>query len=143
MRLLTSFFTYVVVDCGHLLELATQRALEVSSSIVVVLTLSVTNIRRMQRILQAFQELGLQADTKLILNRYALEGMGLRQETEVVLKHKVFWRIPDDTPTALQALNAGEPSVLGAPQVPVTFSWNSRVRDLVNKGRSKVKLAHA
>ncbi len=163
LRLLTSLFSSVVVDCGHVWELATQRALEVSSSIVVVSTLSVTNIRRTRRILQAFQELGLQADTKLILNRYALEGVGLLQETEVVLNHKVFWRIPDDVPTALQALNTGEPSVLGAsptalaqsyeglakalgrerPNFPVTPSWNSRLWELVIKGRSKVKLAHA
>jgi pilus assembly protein CpaE len=124
LRLLQASFDYVILDCGHVLDLTTKKALELATSILVTSTLMVPVVHRTKRILELLRGSGFQANKiRLIMNRFCGAEQDVLKETEEILKQKAFWLFPNDYPSASQAVNCGKPLIDTAPKSAVAKSY--------------------
>lgn len=117
LKLLQSMFDFVVIDCGHVLDLATKKALEMASSILVITQLIVPVVHRTKRILELLHGSGFSSEKiQLVVNRYLPQEHDLLVETEQVLKHKAAWLIPNDYMAVSNAINGGKPVAAVSPK---------------------------
>lgn len=124
LKLLQANFDFVVIDCGHVLDLTTKKALELATSIYVASTLIVPVVHRTKRILELLRGSGFAPQKiRLIMNRYLSAEQDVLKETEEILKQKTFWTIPNDYPSVSQAVNSGKPIIEVAPRSPVAKSF--------------------
>ena len=129
LRLLQASFDYVILDCGHVLDLTTKKALELATLILVMSTLMVPVVHRTKRILELLRGSGFPAEKiRLVMNRFLSAEQDVLKETEEILKQKAFWLLPNDYPSASQAVNSGKPLIDVAPRSAVAQSY----RDLAS-----------
>lgn len=129
LRLLQANFDYVILDCGHVLDLTTKKALELATVILVTSTLMVPVVHRTKRILELLRGSGFPSNKiRLVMNRFLAEEQDVLKETEEILKQKAFWLFPNDYPSASQAVNGGKPLIDVAPRSAVAKSY----RDLAS-----------
>lgn len=120
LKLLQANFDYVVIDCGHVLDLTTKKALELATDIFVTSTLIVPVVHRTKRILELLRGSGFAPQKiRLIMNRYLSAEQDVLKETEEILKQKTYWTVPNDYPSVSQAVNSGKPIIDVAPRSPV------------------------
>ena len=124
IKLLQASFDYVVVDCGHVLDLTTKKALELATWINVTSTLMVPVVHRTKRILELLRGSGFpQSKLRLIMNRYLSNEKDVLMETEEILKQKAHWLFPNDYPSVSHSVNSGKPLVETAPKTSVGKSY--------------------
>ena len=124
LRMLQSNFDYVVLDCGHVLDLTTKKALELASLIMVTSTLMVPVVHRTKRILELLRGSGFpQSKLRLIMNRYLSGEKDVLVETEEILKQKAHWTVPNDYPSVSHSVNSGKPLLETAPKSSVGKSY--------------------
>jgi len=124
LKLLQVSFDYVVIDCGHVLDLTTKKALELATWIMVTSTLMVPVVHRTKRILELLRGSGFPSTKiRLVINRYVSAEQDVLTETEAILKEKTFWSIPNDYPASSQSVNSGKSIIEGAPRSPVAKSF--------------------
>jgi pilus assembly protein CpaE len=124
LKLLQASFDYVVIDCGHVLDLTTKKALELATWIMVASTLMVPVVHRTKRILELLRGSGFPSNKiRLVINRYLSAEQDVLKETEEILKQKAYWSIPNDYPSCSQSVNSGKSVLEGAPRSPVSKSF--------------------
>lgn len=124
LRLLQASFDYIVIDCGHVLDLTTKKTLELATFINVTSALMVPVVHRTKRILELLRGSGFpQSKLRLIVNRYASNESDVLVETEEILKQKAHWLFPNDYPSASQAVNSGRSLIETAPKTAVGKSY--------------------
>jgi pilus assembly protein CpaE len=129
LRLLQASFDYVILDCGHVLDLTTKKALELATLILVTSTLMVPVVHRTKRILELLRGSGFPAKKiRLVMNRFLAAEQDVLKETEDILKQEAFWLFPNDYPAVSQAVNSGKPLIEVAPRTAVAKSY----RDLAS-----------
>ena len=129
LRLLHAKFDYVILDCGHVLDLTTKKALEMATWILVTSTLMVPVVHRTKRILDLLRGSGFpHKKIRLVMNRFLSAEQDVLKETEDILKEKAFWLFPNDYPSVSQAVNSGKALINVAPRSAVAKSY----RDLAN-----------
>lgn len=145
LRLLQTSFDYVILDCGHVLDLTTKKALELATLILVTSTLMVPVVHRTKRILELLRGSGFPAEKiRLVMNRFLSAEQDVLKETEEILKQKAFWLLPNDYPSASQAVNSGKPLIDVAPRSAVAQSYRDLASSLgggASKPASKGSLA--
>ncbi len=124
LRMLQTNFDYVVLDCGHVLDLTTKKALEMATLILVTSTLMVPVVHRTKRILELLRGSGFpQTKLRLIMNRYLSGEKDVLLETEEILKQKAHWMVPNDYPSVSHSVNSGKPLIETAPKSAVGKSY--------------------
>jgi pilus assembly protein CpaE len=124
LKLLQVSFDYVIIDCGHVLDLTTKKALELATWIMVASSLMVPVVHRTKRILELLRGSGFPANKiRLVINRYLSAEEDVLKETEEILKQKAYWCIPNDYPSSSQSVNSGKSIIEGAPRSPVAKSF--------------------
>ena len=124
LKLLQASFDYVVIDCGHVLDLTTKKALELATWIMVTSSLMVPVVHRTKRILELLRGSGFSASKiRLVINRYVSAEQDVLKETEEILKQKTFWSIPNDYPSSSQSVNSGKSIIEGAPRSSIAKSF--------------------
>jgi len=124
IKLLQSMFEFVVIDCGHVLDLTTKKALELSSSIMVVSSLMVPVVHRTKRILELLRGSGVpQSKIDLLITRYLPHEKDVLTETKDILKQEANWLLPNDYASSSNAINSGKPVVMIAPRSPLTKTY--------------------
>ncbi|GJL55740.1 MAG: transcriptional regulator [Nitrospirales bacterium] len=124
IKLLQSMFEFVVIDCGHVLDLTTKKALELSSSIMVVSSLMVPAVHRTKRILELLRGSGVPQDKiDLVITRYLPHEKDVLNETNDILKQKANWLLPNDYAASSNAINSGKPVVMIAPRSSLTRTY--------------------
>ncbi|MGB0910283.1 MAG: AAA family ATPase [Nitrospirales bacterium] len=124
IKLLQAMFQYVVIDCGHVLDLTTKKALELSSNIMVVSSLMVPVVHRTKRILELLRGSGVPQDKiELAVTRYLPHEKDVLVETKEILKQEANWLLPNDYASSSNAINSGKPVVMIAPRSPLTKSY--------------------
>jgi len=124
LKLLQASFDYVVIDCGHVLDLTTKKALELATWIMVTSSLMVPVVHRTKRILELLRGSGFSASKiRLVINRYVSAEQDVLKETEDILKQKTFWIIPNDYPSSSQSVNSGKSIIEGAPRSSIAKSF--------------------
>ena len=124
LKLLQASFDYVVIDCGHVLDLTTKKALELATWIMVTSSLMVPVVHRTKRILELLRGSGFSSNKiRLVINRYVSAEQDVLKETEDILKQKTFWSIPNDYPSSSQSVNSGKSIIEAAPRSSVAKSF--------------------
>ena len=141
LGMLQANFDYVVLDCGHVLDLTTKKALEMASLILVTSTLMVPVVHRTKRILELLRGSGFpQNKLRLIMNRYLSGEKDVLAETEEILKQKAHWLVPNDYPSVSNSVNSGKPLIDTAPKTSVGKSYMEFAHsfdDQASKSREK------
>ena len=124
LKLLQATFDFVVMDCGHVLDLTTKKALELATWIMVTSTLMVPVVHRTKRILELLRGSGFPANKiRLVMNRYLSAEQEVLRETEDILKQKTYWCIPNDYPSSSQSVNSGKSVIEAAPRSTIAKSF--------------------
>jgi len=124
LKLFQSSFDYIILDCGHVLDLTTKKALEMSSLIFVTSTLMVPVVHRTKRILELLRGSGFPPNKiRLIMNRYLSMEQDVLKETEEILKQKTHWMFPNDYPSVSQSVNSGKPVIDVAARTAIAKSY--------------------
>lgn len=123
LKLLRTMFDFVVVDCGHNVDMATYAALSLSTHVLLVTGLTVPVVRRTKRLLDALRGAegsGLDPSViSLVVNRYSERDELILSEARKVFGLKAQWMLPQDFESASEALNGGQPIVSHAPRSPL------------------------
>ena len=121
LEVMRSVYDHVFVDCGHTLSPETREALDFSSMVVLVTTLSLPAIRRAKHYLQVMRDAGFDRDkVTIVVNRYQSSDAELLQHAEGLFEQKVGWLVPNDYPMASSSLNKGVPLTVHAPRAALT-----------------------
>jgi pilus assembly protein CpaE len=115
--LLQSLFDWVVVDCGHDLELASTTMLDLATTVLVVCTVRLQTMRRTRSLLEWLGQRGvIKSKVKLVVNRYRSEQAAYLKEATSILRCEPACLIPEDGAPADEALMGGIPLVAFSPQ---------------------------
>ncbi|RMH36873.1 MAG: hypothetical protein D6690_04265 [Nitrospirae bacterium] len=134
LKLLQSVYEFVVVDCGHVLDLTTKKAMEMSTCIIVVSQLLIPVVHRTKRILELLRGSGIpQEKVCLAITRYVPQDKEVLTSTEEILKHKARWVIPNDYATASAAINNGKPIHTMAPRSALAKSYRELAGAFVDR----------
>ncbi len=110
LGLLKMMFHYIVIDTEAGLNDRTRAAVDMSDTIFLTFVMSLPGIKNIQRHLHYFEKLGVRKDKmNLLVNRYLKKGDIQTEDAEKILKHKIFWAIPNEHSTAIASLNKGVP----------------------------------
>ena len=103
-------FAFTVLDCEHHLSERTLTALDAVDRILLITELTVPALRSTKRALALCGRLGY-PDEKMcvVVNRFQSGEVLSLADAGEVLKHEVFWKIPNDYKAAASAMAKGVP----------------------------------
>ena len=135
LEIIRSHFDHVVLDLRHDFDPGTIAALEASSTILYLTSLTVSALRSGSAGLAALRHLGLNLQrVKVVVMR---DGTG----EDVTLKHAqealglpVYWRTPSDYPTVVSSINSGQPVVTAAPRSKIAKNLRELAGGLYRPG---------
>ncbi|MFH0981641.1 MAG: response regulator [Planctomycetota bacterium] len=115
---------YVVVDGPNRFDLGTKAVFDLADVNLLVIQLLVPSVRNAHRMLEGLREAGYNlARTRVICNRVGRDaGTVSLEDVESALGVEVFATLPDDWTTVSNAVNMGEPLIIGAPQSKVRLA---------------------
>jgi pilus assembly protein CpaE len=117
LEIIRSRFDHVVLDLRHDVDPTTVAALETADVVLFLVGLSVSALRSGAAGLAAFRQLGLDLDrVRVVVMREDTGGDVSLKQVREVLGLPVYWRTPSDYPTALAAVNGGQPVVTASPR---------------------------
>ncbi len=139
---LRSLFDHVVVDLGIYLDDLTLRVMAQSDAVYLVAVQNMACVRNIRRFLD-YVRINPEAASKirLLLNRHLKDCDLLAEDMEKALGLDCYWKIPNDYPHTLEAINQGIPVVDFAPKSPVSRELTRLVRALGGGGRSQGALS--
>jgi len=138
LKMLRTMFDFVIIDCGHNIDMATYAALSLSTHVLLVTALTVPVVRRTKRLLDALrgeEASGLDPSViSLVVNRYLDRDELILTEARKVLGLKPQWLLPQDFEAAADALNGGQPVVSHAPRASLSKSIQKIATELFGAG---------
>ncbi len=138
LKMLRTMFDFVVIDCGHNIDMATYAALSVATHVLLVTALTVPVVRRTKRMLDSLRgEEGSGLDPSiinLVVNRYNERDELILTEARKVLGIKPQWLLPQDFEAAADALNGGQPVVSHAPRAALSRGIQKIAAELFGPG---------
>ncbi len=122
--LLKATFTHVVLDLSKGYTALDLVALEMANDILLITQLDLPCLRNVVRLMMSFGAMeGMAEKVKIIVNRVGLEsGQITLKKAEETIGKEVFWQIPNDYRTMIEARNNGVPLIESAPKAAVTQS---------------------
>ena len=122
--LLKATFTHLVLDLSKGYSPIDLVALEMASQILLVTQLDLPCLRNVVRLMLSFGAMeGIGDKVKIVVNRAGLEsGHITLKKAEESIGKEVFWQLPNDYRTMIDARNNGVPLVEQAPKAGVTLS---------------------
>jgi pilus assembly protein CpaE len=107
-------------------------ALEMANDILLVTQLDLPCLRNVVRLMMSFGNMeGLADKVKIVVNRVGLEsGQITLKKAEETIGKEVFWQLPNDYHTMIEARNNGIPLVDSAPKAAITHAVISLARTL-------------
>jgi pilus assembly protein CpaE len=130
---LKSSFSYVICDLSHSFNEVALEVFDNSTSILVVTLLNLPAIRSAHRCLEIFRDLKYLQDenrVRLVVNRYLPNRDIDVAQLEETLHYPVYWKIPNDYPTVIDAVNSGMPIEEVGADTEVAQSYRTMAADL-------------
>ena len=123
--LLKATFTHLVLDLSKGYTAIDLVALEMANEILLVTQLDLPCLRNVVRLVMSFGNMeGLADKVKIIVNRVGLEsGQITLKKAEETIGKEVFWQLPNDYRTMIDARNNGVPLIDSAPKAAITQSF--------------------
>jgi len=129
-------FNYTVIDVGRSFNQVTMAALNLSETVFLVSLLDSVVLRNAKAILDLFLNLDYKDKIKIIINRYQKKCDVSLEETQKILKHKVFWLIPSDNTSMTSSINYSKP-IVSYPNGKVTQSLKELALTIQGKEAKK------
>jgi pilus assembly protein CpaE len=122
--LLKATFTHLVLDLSKGYSPLDMVALEMANHILLVTQLDLPCLRNVVRLLMSFNEMeGISEKVKIVINRAGLENGHISvKKAEETIGKEVFWQIPNEYRTMIEARNNGVPLIEQSPKAAVTQS---------------------
>ncbi|EFL50241.1 conserved hypothetical protein [Solidesulfovibrio fructosivorans JJ]] len=132
LELMRQVFDTVVIDLGMYLDEITLKVMDISDAIVLVCVQNLPCLANVRRFLENIRqaEAGLEDKLKIVVNRHLRDSDLVVEDMEKALSLPVFWRVPNDYPTTLTAINQGKTLLETAPKAPVTRALAELARAL-------------
>ena len=117
-------FTHVVLDLSKSYTAIDLMAMEMANTVLLVTQLDLPCLRNVVRLMTSFGEMNDLADkVKIVVNRVGLEnGQITLKKAEETIGREIFWQIPNDYSTMINARNNGVPLIEQAPRAAVTHA---------------------
>jgi pilus assembly protein CpaE len=122
--LLKATFTHLVFDLSKSYSPIDLIALEMANHILLVTQLDLPCLRNVVRLMSSFSEMnGLDKKVKILVNRVGLDtGHITLKKAQETIGREIFWQVPNDYRTMVDARNNGIPLIEQAPRASVTQS---------------------
>ncbi len=110
INVLRNVFSYIIIDTTASFDSKTITALDNSDLVLLISIINLPSVRNCQRCFDLFKRLGYTKDKiKIIVNRY-MENEEIKvEDVEDVLGHPVYFKIPNNYFTIINAINKGLP----------------------------------
>ncbi len=136
--LLKATFTYLLLDLSKGYTPIDHVALEMADTILLVTQLDLPCLRNVVRLMMSFNEMENMAQkVKVVVNRVGLESgqISLKKAEETIGK-EIFWQLPNDYRSMVEARNNGVPLIEQAPRAAVTQAIGALAEALSGNERS-------
>jgi len=122
--LLKATFTHLLLDLSKGYTPIDHVALEMADTILLVTQLDLPCLRNVVRLMMSFNEMENMAEkVKVVVNRVGLEsGQITLKKAEETIGKEIFWQLPNDYRSMVEARNNGVPLLEQAPRAAVTQS---------------------
>jgi pilus assembly protein CpaE len=122
--LMKATFTHLVLDLSKGYTALDLVALEMADQILLVTQLDLPCLRNVVRLMMSFGNMNeLAAKVKIIVNRVGLDsGQITLKKAEETIGKDIYWQLPNDYRTMIDARNNGVPLIESAPKAAVTQS---------------------
>ena len=129
-KMLKKVFPYIIVDMSSNIDPNSLKILDKSDWILFTSIINIPAIRNAQRCLNLFRSRNYPANkVKFIINRY-MENDDIKiEDIETTLGEKVFWKIPNNYFSIMEAINKGIP----VNEVNSNSNIANNFRDLASK----------
>ena len=130
--LLKATFTHLVLDLSKGYTAIDLIALEMANDILLTTQLDLPCLRNVVRLIMSFGNMeGMAEKVKIVVNRVGLEsGQITLKKAEETIGKKIYWQLPNDYRTMIEARNNGVPLIENAPKAAVTQSLIALARAL-------------
>lgn len=110
INVLRNVFSYIIIDTTASFDGKTITALDNSDLVLLITIINLPSVRNCQRCFDLFKRLGYTKDKiKIIVNRF-MENDDIKvEDVEDVLGHPVYFKIPNNYFTIINAINKGLP----------------------------------
>jgi pilus assembly protein CpaE len=122
--LLKATFTHVVLDLSKAYTATDLIALEMANHILLTTQLDLPCLRNVVRLTMSFSNMEGMADkVKIVVNRVGLDsGQITLKKAEETIGKKIFWQLPNDYRSMIEARNNGVPLIDNSPKAAITQS---------------------
>jgi pilus assembly protein CpaE len=130
--LLKATFTHLVLDLSKGYTALDLIALEAASQILLMTQLDLPCLRNVVRLMMSLGNMnGLADKVKIVVNRVGLDsGQITLKKAEETIGKKIFWQLPNDYRTMIEARNNGVPLMESAPKAAITQSLTALTKAL-------------
>ncbi len=120
--LLKATFTHLVIDLSKSYSALDLIALEMANQILLVTQLDLPCLRNVVRLMTSFTQMKNLADkVKIVINRMGLDaGQITLKKAQDTIGREIFWQLPNDYRTMIEARNNGVPLVEQSPRAAIT-----------------------
>lgn len=134
--LLKATFTHMVIDLSKSYSPIDQVALRAANEILLVTQLDLPCLRNIVRLLASFSQMeGMAEKVKIVVNRVGLDsGHITLKKAKDTIGRDIFWQLPNDFRTVIEARNNGVPLIEQAPKASVTQSFTALADALTTGG---------
>jgi len=123
-------FAYIIVDLSSNIDQNTLKILDLSDWILFNSIVNMPSIRNAQRCLNLFESRNYPKDkVKIIINRYMDNDEIKISDIENALSHKIYWKIPNNYFTIMEAINKG----VSAWEINPNSNISDNFRELASK----------
>lgn len=137
LGLLKATFTHLVIDLSKSYSPIDQVALEAANHILLVTQLDLPCLRNVVRLMASFSQTKDMAEkVKIMVNRVGLDSghISLKKAKDTIGR-EIFWQMPNDFRTIIEARNNGIPLIEQAPKASVTQSLLALAEALTARGQ--------
>ena len=141
--LLKATFTHLVLDLSKGYSAIDMVALEMANEILLVTQLDLPCLRNVVRLMMSFGNMENMAErVKIIVNRVGLDsGQITLKKAEETIGKEIFWQLPNDYRTMIEARNNGVPLIESAPKAAITQSISVLARAIDGEEDAEDELA--
>lgn len=134
--LLKATFTHMVIDLSKSYSPIDQVALQAANDILLITQLDLPCLRNIVRLMSSFSQMdGMAEKVKIVVNRVGLDsGHITLKKAKDTIGRDIYWQLPNDFRTVIEARNNGVPLLEQAPKASVTQSFTSMADALTSGG---------
>jgi pilus assembly protein CpaE len=135
LTLLKRMFDYIIIDAGTSITDSSIKAFEMSDLIFIVSVLSLPCLANTSKLLTSLNEIGYpqRERIKVIINRYVKQSELTLKDASEGIKKDIYWTIPNDYKTTMNAINQGLPLSSVASHSPINKSLQELVATISGK----------